>query len=164
MSAASTDGRYIAYQWHGGALDVQDELLLIDVATRTVTTLWRAPAGVEVRPGAWSRDGLTIAGTLEHEDDTSEVFATPVPDLEPHIVASGRARNPSFNDDGRLMAFEKRSEGLDDPNDLDCRRGVRRAVPARDRRRRLYAGVGRQHPALHQRSAADLGAVRRQGQ
>ena len=114
MSAASADGRYVAYQWHGGALDVQDELRSIDVTTRTVTTLWRAPAGVEVRPGAWSRDGSTIAGTLEHEDDTSEVFVIRR-GSEPHIVASGRARNPSFNDDGRLMAFEKRSEGLDDP-------------------------------------------------
>lgn len=113
MSVASSDGRYIAYQWHGGGTD-QDELRSIDVATRTVTTLWRAPAGVEVKPNAWSLDGSTVAGTLEHEDDTSDIFVIRQ-GSEPRMVASGRASNPSFNDDAHLIAFEKRSVGSDDP-------------------------------------------------
>ena len=98
----------VAYEWLGDAMEDQ-ELRVIDLATRHVTALWHTPRyDTEVIPTAWSRDGTQIAGVIRRPDDTSDLFVIGIGDAAPRIVHAASAAWPSFSDDDRFLVFQRK--------------------------------------------------------
>ena len=100
----SPDGRTIAVERH--RLGAEPEIVLVDVATKTVRVLAAAPRTRFAMP-AWRPDGLSIVVAAARGDETFNLFEFPVNGSSPRQLThtSGGALWPDVSPDGKTIAF-----------------------------------------------------------